>query len=721
MLKLWKKRKRLGRFDLPDDVELLSYLDGEVSPERHAEIEKLNEESWEIRLRLAELNRDIETYTKATSQAVPDEVPPFEEFWKSVPSEAVSSPLVERSHKAPSNRKTAPRAQSLHFFKRLGLLGHLPLPSTRLAAALCVLLAVGAIFLIRIISAPPVSAKELLKWTISAEDQRIHAVTAPVIYQKLRVHRKSLVTGYEEAATWEVWNDANHRRFRQRVESASGAYFVPPNEESVVLQKDPSAHAETRLTGEDRSQKTNLSGSSKEDSPDRSGLPPVLSELTQVYQANRMNQQRPLSPESFEAWQSQARKRTDTVEEVEMAGGLKAFVLTTEPSGPFTENAILRGELLVRVADWHPVAQRLRVQGVQGILDYQVTESEFQVLALNALDPAIFSSFMPAPSTTAEVSATGTSSVESPDPADLLAAEIEAHYALHRIKACLGESIEVVPFAKGRIEVRGLAVSAEQKEKLIGELRRVPFVSVRVQTIQEAMKTGVPAANQGQIMTLNAPPSEPTITVRSPRLPIQEQLERYLEKPDSSLSSEKDAKTPHNIPELSTEAVTLSRSALSNAWALRRLAEAFGPSRMNHACMQSKWLLEAMVRDHLHEIRAGLDRSQDLFGPILDSFPSRNALSAPSKTAEPPIQSLVESPNWVSQALILFRNVEQMDLLTNGLFAGAELPAHNSEQAVQDLLLIYADLPIKCEGLERQITKDFSSTENPLTTQKRPQ
>ena len=82
MLRFWKKRTRLGKLDLPDDVELLSYLDGEVAPERHAEIEILKEESWEIRLRLAELHRDIETYTEATSQLVPEDVPPFEEFWK---------------------------------------------------------------------------------------------------------------------------------------------------------------------------------------------------------------------------------------------------------------------------------------------------------------------------------------------------------------------------------------------------------------------------------------------------------------------------------------------------------------------------------------------------------------------------------------------------------------------------------------------------------------
>jgi hypothetical protein len=721
MLRFWKKGDRLGKPDLPDDAELLAYLDGEVATERHAEIEALKEESWEIRLRLAELARDIETYTEATSQLVPEEIPPFERVWKGPPLGAGHPQAEKQGRRSPSKRRPSKRARVTPFFQWLGWLTRFSSPAASLAAALVVLIVVVAVFLIRISSAPPVSAKELLKRTITAEEQRIHIVTAPVIYQKLRVHRKSSVTGHEDAATWEIWNDANHSRFSQRVESASGGYFVPPQGESHVVLSNSSVRGEAKPANVEGQDKPSPLGNSKELNSEQRSLPPVLYELNQVYQANRMDQRRPLSPEAFEAWQSHARKRIDKVEEVETVDGLKEFVLTSEPSGPFTENAIVRGELLVRVTDWHPVEQRLRIQGVQGIQDFQVTESRFQVMALNTLDPAIFASLMPTPSAAADVSVPGTPLIESPDPADLLAAEIEAHYALHRVKACLGESIEVIPIAKGRIEVRGLAVSAEQKEKLIGELRRVPFVTMRIQMIQEAMKAGIPAAIQGQTSATNTPSPEPTITVRSPRLPIQEQLEQYFAKPDSSPPSEKDAKIRYNISELSTDAVTLSRSTLSNAWALRRLAEAFGPTRVIHVRMQSKWLLEAMVRDHLREIQNNLGRSQGLLGPILSSAPGGKGLSTSSKLAEPLTQSTVASTNWVSQTLLVFHNVEQMDLLTNGLFAGAGLPDDNSEQAVQELLSIYADLPSKCAGLEKQIAKEFSTAENQLATQGRPQ
>jgi hypothetical protein len=152
-----------------------------------------------------------------------------------------------------------------------------------------------------------------------------------------------------------------------------------------------------------------------------------LSDITWIYKTNRMDQRRPLSPEAFEAWQSHVQKRTDRVAEAETADGLKAFVLSTEPSGPFATNAIVRGELVVRASDWHPVEQRLRVQGTEGVQDYQVTESSFQVLALNTLDPGIFANFIPPPPVVASISVPAPSTLESPTPTDLLAAEVEAH------------------------------------------------------------------------------------------------------------------------------------------------------------------------------------------------------------------------------------------------------------------------------------------------------
>jgi anti-sigma factor RsiW len=722
MLKFWRKRNHLGSIDQPDDVELLSYLDGQLPPERHAEIEKLKEESWEIRLRLAELKRDIETYTEATRHLVPDQVPPFAEFWKGFPAEPPSLDQAERSSASPASRKLGSKDNWSSFSRRIRWLWPMPLPSARLTAALVVLFVGVIAFVIRISLAPSVSAKELIRRTIQAEEQRIHVVTAPVIYQKLRVHRKLQISGHEDSATWEIWNDANHGRFRQRVEDTSGAHFVPLQGDTSAVQATSSVRSAATPTAPGRKVKTNLLENSKETNSELKALPPVLSDITWIYKTNRMDQRRPLSPEAFEAWQSHVQKRTDRVAEAETADGLKAFVLSTEPSGPFATNAIVRGELVVRASDWHPVEQRLRVQGTEGVQDYQVTESSFQVLALNTLDPGIFANFIPPPPVVASISVPAPSTLESPTPTDLLAAEVEAHYALHRFKACLGESIEVVPIPNSRIEVRGLAASAEQKEELLEELRRVPFVSLSIQTIEEATKAGSLSAShtsQGKVDAIGESPSGPTITVQPPRLPIQDELERYFAKSDSSAPADRISNISSKIAELSTGAVSLSRTALSHAWALRRLAEGFGPARTGPLRRQSRWLLEAMVRDHLHEVHTYLGRSQGLLGPILSSCPGGSPPSVSSKPVESPGQSTVRSPDWVNQTLLLFHNVEQMDSLTNGLFAGAGLPADNPQLAVQGLLSIYGSMASQCESLEREVAKEFSSTPNQLSSQAR--
>jgi hypothetical protein len=716
MLRFWRRKSRLGSIDQPDDVELLSYLDGQLVPERHAEIEKLKGESWEIRLRLAELKRDIETYTEATRHLVPDEIPPFGEFWKGVPIETPSPHQAEQGSASSANRKTGQENNGFSFSRRLGWLWPVPLPSARLTAALVLLFVVVVVFVIRISLAPPVSAKELMKLTIRAEEQRIHVVTAPVIYQKLRVHRKSQGPGDEDTATWEIWNDATNRRFRQRVEDTGGLPSVSPQGKDVI----PSGQPHSRSEGSPEVSQTVSTASTMQGSSDESALPSVLRELGQIYSANRMDQRRPLSPAAFQAWQSHIPNRTDKVTEEEMTEGYRAFVLTSEAAGPFPLRAIVRGELVVRSTDWHPVEQRLKVQGTQGVQDYQVTESAFQVLALNALDPAVFAGFSPPLPPESMVSAPSASLSELPNPADLLTAEIEAHYAIHRAKACLGESIEVVPNPKGKIEVRGLAASAEQKEDLQTELRKVPFVSLKIQTIAEAMKAGsLPGPPPGQSKA-NAPSgasSEPTITVQPPQLPIQEQLERYIVKKQSAASADGNLNVSLKIAELSTEAVSQSRWVLSNAWALRRLAEGFGPARAQNMRIHSKRLLEAMVRDHVQAIQTHLGHSQSLLGPILSFCLEGPAPSVSSKPVESPDQPPLAGSNWADRSLLIFRDAEQMDFLTNGLFTGAELPTNGAQQAARDLLSIYDAMASRCQSLERMVAKDLSGNLSQLSMQ----
>ena len=147
------------------------------------------------------------------------------------------------------------------------------------------------------------------------------------------------------------------------------------------------------------------------------------------------------------------------------------MILSTNPTGPFAPNSIIQADLVVRVKDWHPVAEILRVQGHEEVRDYELTETDFDLLALNSLSPGIFAEITP-PSTRAIPQIAMPPQVVAPAATELIAAEIMVRYALHRAKACLGEPIEILTTDLGGIEVRGLAETPERKEELIAALTK---------------------------------------------------------------------------------------------------------------------------------------------------------------------------------------------------------------------------------------------------------
>ncbi len=679
MLKLGKIKTRRQKPELPDDVELLSYLDGQLSPERRSEIEKLKADSWELRLRLSELSCDIEAYTEATSHLVPPEIPPFEAVWKGAPADVSAAPLnlkekvfLEYSEKLQSRR---------WFFVPPWLRWpeSITFSSPKLAGALALLAIVVIGIWIRMGTAPTVSAQELLNRTINAEELTLSRVSKPVIYQKLQVRRRSGLPARRESASWEIWNDSTRNLCRQR----------------------------------------GGNGSNTQESTNGGSLayPPVLSELQAVYLANRMDQHRPLSPTAFASWQALSLNRKDKVSQLNLPDGLKAFVLATEISGSAAPNKILQGELVVRANDWHPVEQHLKVQGSDGIEEYQVTESDFQVLALNTLGSTFFADaplpLVPA----AAVTAPAVSSVVMPTSAELLAAEIQVFYGIHRARACLGESIEVVRTPNGRIDIRGLAASAEQKEELLNELQRVPYVNLSIQTIEEAVKageSGSKAATQAQAESEVV--AKPHIIVPPAHVPIQKELEKYFSKTEIGSAENQNVKL--KIAELSTEALSFARETLSNVWALQRLAERLSSVKIDQLPLQSKWLLETMIRDHLAAVQSGCARSRRLLSPIITSILTGDGSPAAHSALDSSGQPGQDGSNWIAQVHFLFERIQKMDRLTNGLLAGVELPVGSENRAAQELFSLYEDLSRSFPNLEQEIVQEFSGHPTRLESKK---
>ncbi len=115
------------------------------------------------------------------------------------------------------------------------------------------------------------------------------------------------------------------------------------------------------------------------------------------------------------------------------------------------------------------------------------------------------------------------------------------------------------------------------------------------------------------------------VTVRARKLPIQDGLKKYFTQlggdPGSPASgSERSATDIHQkIVALSSRAISLADSALADAFALRQLAEKYRLVKTRSLEASSRWLLEAMIREHLQAIQATTLRSRSLLEPVLRS------------------------------------------------------------------------------------------------------
>ncbi|MCI0623695.1 MAG: zf-HC2 domain-containing protein [Acidobacteria bacterium] len=671
----------------PSQSNLVEYLGGELPAKTAAKLRTHLEGCWSCRIKREKIERTISTFMEYRMEVLPPPSAPAPQARKRFENKL--SRILLESEKPPL------LGRWMGLWTRRVFLPHV---SVRLVAGLlaaCLML----FFFIRLSSVPPVSAKELLQRAENAEAQRIRQVAAPVVYQKLQVRRHSSTLEREAVVTWEIWNDASNNRFRERVEDVNGSRFISPQKGN----NDPLPNLHSPVPF----------------------LPPILAELEQIFETNHMDGRRPLSPSAYEGWRRSIQYASEEVIETRLPEGDKALTLKTAATGPFSLNAIVEAELVIRSEDWHPVEQRVQVQGKTGVRSYELAETAYQVVALNTLPPSIFADLTPPSANTIPTLTTVpripmVQTEPPPSAAELLAAEIQVRYALHRLKACLGEPVELVRDPGGWIEVRGLAKSPERKEELLAELSAVPRIKVNLQTMEEAAREVLSQSQtpvQAEKELEAAPPAENPLgnvaEVQTGRFPLQDHLAGYF---IGQLAAPSPAHLHENITELSNRAFSFSQSALAEAWALRRLAEWYPPQKTGRLPQSTQWLLEAMVQDHVSELSLKISRSRDLLEPVLSSIrnagettatdPEDPGVAGPSETAD---------GSWPEFCLQLFHSIEQADRLTLGLFTGTGLPAEQGQKAVESLIALLARLGSQVGDLEREIAKEFSVNPNLLS------
>jgi hypothetical protein len=595
----------------PSDEDLIAFLDGEAAGGTSRRVHRHLAQCWSCRARREEFDLSITGFLKSREHLL-DTLSGNQSERDGQITRQFESKLrtaaLEEDLRSPMPSKTSAAGRRWHL-------------SFSLPFAASLLAIVGIFYgVAQFNRTPTVSAQEILRRASEQGTRHIAQVVKPVVHRKVRVARRA-IRSRAEAVTWETWNDRENRRFVQRVTDAdrdSSATQGHHNEQASLL----------------------------------------LAELQAIFRQNGYDANNPLSSEGHERWRNSLTSRTEEVVETSLPAGDAALVVKTEAAGPHLPQSIIQAELVVRTGDWHPVEQRLQVQGHEQVFDYEITERSFEVVTLTALPPALFAEAVP-PLPATVVSPRVFRPVAPSSEAELLATEIQAHYALHQLKACLGKPIHVNRNAPEGIEVTGLVETAEEREELRAALRTVPGAILKVQTVAEATQASTSAALAPDEVS-GASSETRRVTIRSGPMPLRLPLQQYFSK-----NGLRGAADP--VASLSNGAVTLSRDIIAEAWALRRLAERYRGNRKDNLPPYARLLLQNMVQDHMSSLRFGVEKARHLLEPALSSLfsderASRGRLGGPMDTGRV----------WSDTCLELFGRADQVRGIVDALFAGVE-------------------------------------------------
>jgi hypothetical protein len=601
----------------PAEEDLLLFLDGEASERQADKVRAHLESCWACRNQRDKLDRAIATFMDYCEA---------EATGTSALPPRASQQFAERLRAAASTQPKPPLLQRWAETLRRQFV------ERRLAvvASACLLLA-ALLGLIWLRAERHVSAQELLRRTAQAETLSLSRVEQPVVYRKLLVKR----TGDSEPVVWESWSDAERQQFRQRVADRQGSRFLRAQEKQT---------------------------------------PAVIAELEQIFRANRFDPQRPLSAAAFADWQQSVRAKAETV-----AASGDELKLTTVAAPPYAVNAITEAALTVRKNDWHAVALQLRVQAENELRDYELSETAYEVLPLQALtvfvDLPLAPTPAPSPAVAAKASPMPALAAASPAPtlalpgrAALQTAEVAALYALHQAQADLGEQIEVVVEDGRQVVVRGLVQTTERKKELARLLRRIALVSPQLLTVEEAIRQAQRAANPPAANETALAMSENVVAGGQAAAAVNPFQQKLIEHSGGrkGMSEEERREVNRQVTQFYNAVEADASAALAEAWALRRLQERFASTTGAELDAASRQRLEEMQNNHLARLRQRSSNLQARLRPLLIAI-----------TGDVPAVSQPIETTRQAQILAVFRAIEQASRLTDQLIAGettASLP-----------------------------------------------
>jgi hypothetical protein len=640
------------------DGLLVAHLDGELSHRAERVVREHLSACWRCRARAAEL----EPLMHSLSRIMEEETYPGPDWIN-------ESKQRFREWRRVYDQSLGPTPQP-SFSERIRI--RLPLVAALTAAA--VLVVIGLWFSLH------TSLPQAAQVAARAERQEVDAYQKPV-HLSYRVEIAQLRPIQQvESGRLEVWSDASSQRFTSKWRGDDGvlkfAVWRPSSGKQFVFDPDVSAGAVEERSPGSSSTITEIAANGLDSGKIGRGF-------------LRWLQTRHWKPVSFaadlpsfvseEGVLLQARRSRAT----DGASIIRLTARRTAGAGPtaITTEIVIDLDAVTLRPKW----QRIRFETAERTMELRLTVERTDFVKKAELLPAVFEPDVPlaAPTLSSGTTFPSTRAVPgampTPDPVMRAAREIDVLYTLHRMSACLGESVEVLEDQGGQTVIRGMvATSARKQQYLAAFSKSGGGVKLEIQTVDEAVakngKAVSPPANSRPI---------PHGTLSPQPLPIEDELRQYFraQRPGGDSSQKPDVL----IAQLASQAVSESDVLLLNSWALRRLAERYGHDRIASLPPRAKWQLETMLHDHLAAVRQHSATLRTLTEPALSTLVG--PLIVPAAPSEPAptasLSAVIESE---------FRAAERIHAGVHFLFAGAEQNSGHSESPATTAALVLNQL-----------------------------
>lgn len=603
-----------------DDEGLVAYLDGEIGLETREQVRQHLESCWNCRKRHAAVERSIENFLQLRHERLmPSDLPPagpsLTLFQSRLAAHQSLTPAQTFFRKIPTVKSIFSRIISVVNIAEYSLRTQVLMAR---GIAVVAMVSVVAAFILFSGRLNTVTAAEVLRLASEAQAAELARTDQPVIHQRISVKSSRNA----EPVSWEVWNDT----VNSRVASNQPTYTAAVSKRGNKPTKSPTENIQTT----------------------------TVSDLRSILRLNGLDEHRPLSADAYRAWSESIAEKTEIVER-----GDSSLTIQTAPGGAVALGRIVEAKFKLRSYDYHPAALFIKARSVDGEIQFEIAENDYEITSLRNIDPAIFAdavitkNLIPRPgqpaSTTAEVplnspvSNTNTAAqsevATAAEPTASLDTELETVKLLDSVGALSGDQITVTRTG-GRVSVKGIVDSPQRKSEILAALtpvRNAQGLKIDIQTAAElTAKQKADSKGSSQVDTINADTLRADTTQQ---LPVENELKAYFSRRGIAAD-----RMNAEIMSYANSVLDRSRSIRRNALALKQVAERFSAADLAKLDAAKQAEYRSLLRSKAAAITADVrNLSNQLSSAGLGSFQSVSGASSDAAAAAKQLFNLASS------------------------------------------------------------------------------